>query len=64
MEELKQLKVELTQELVFDIIDNNDAKNTGIFISLLANEFINKYGITREEFLTSLVNSLNILEEK
>ena len=49
------------------LIDNILSENSieaGIFISFLSKEYIKKYKITNEQFLTSLKNSLEKLESK
>lgn len=39
-------------------------KELGIFISLLSNRYIQEMGITKEQFMTSLSNSIDKLENK
>lgn len=41
-----------------------DSKELGIFISLLSNEYIKNHKITKEEFITSLSNSIDKLSNE
>ena len=57
----------MTPEQAYKIINKIlklDAKEAGIFISLLSYEFINQYEITNKEYLKSLENSLKLLQEE
>lgn len=60
----KREKLQLTENLATEIIEENSAIESGIFISLLAYKYIKICNITREQFLNSLNNSLDILERK
>ena len=54
----------LTEELTNDIIEKQDSKVVGVFMSLLAYKYIKMYGLTREQFLNSLNYSLDKLEKR
>ncbi|MGM9970186.1 MAG: hypothetical protein ACI35S_07310 [Anaeroplasma sp.] len=41
-----------------------DSKELGVFISMLAYEYIKGHNMTKDDFIKSLSNSLNILENK
>ena len=45
------------------ILKEDDGTQQGIFISLLSDEYIKKYGLTQQQFLKSLKNSLEILSD-
>jgi hypothetical protein len=63
--ENKKLKLETMQDiddLVNEIINENDGRNIGIFMSLLAFKYIKCFGLTKEQYFESLENSLNKLE--
>lgn len=50
-------------KLIDKIMSKNDAKEVGIFISLLSYEYITFYEVEQKEFLKSLKNSLKIIGE-
>lgn len=62
--EIKKEKLQLTEDLTTEIIEENSAIESGIFISLLAYKYIKICSITREQFLDSLNNSLDKLENE
>ncbi len=41
-----------------------DSQELGVFISLLANEYIKNHNITKNEFINSLSNSIDKLSEE
>ena len=45
------------------LVTEGDPKEVGIFISLLAYRYMQKMGITKEQFFTSLSNSIDSLEK-
>ena len=63
-DELRKKEINLTKELARYIIKENDAINTGIFISLLSFYYQEKYDVTIEDFIKSLKNSIKKLENE
>ena len=65
----KQRKYNLTinpdeaNKVIETLTTQYDSKELGIFISLLSYEYIQKVGITKEQFMTSLSNSIDKLED-
>lgn len=56
--------IPFTKELISEIVESNSSIETGIFISLLCDEYIKHHKITEEEFFNSLKNSLKRLKDK
>ena len=56
--------IPIDEDKLRELIQNNSSKSIGILISLLAYEYIKQHRITKEEFIKSLKNSLNILEKQ
>lgn len=60
-------KIETFESVEFltdSLIEQLDAKELGIFISLLSHKYMINYDITKEQFMSSLNNSIDILEKK
>ncbi len=53
-----------TMEMIEVLVKEVDPKEVGIFISLLSKRYIQETGITKEQFMTSLSNSIDKLEEE
>ena len=47
--------------LVDSLFEQFDSKNLGVFISLLSNKYINEHKISKDEFMKSLSNSIDKL---
>ena len=58
------MEVKKARKLIRKIINENEAPEIGIFISMLSYSFMQVCGIKQEDFIRSLKNSLKILEEK
>lgn len=56
--------IPIDEDKLRELIQNNSSKSIGVLISLLAYEYIKQHRITKEEFIKSLKNSLNILEKQ
>lgn len=55
------MEVKKARKLIRKIILENEATEVGIFISMLSFQFIQACGITQDEFISSLKNSLKII---
>lgn len=55
---------EEAKKTIDKLIANGDPKEIGIFISLLSHRYIQDSGITKEQFITSLSNSIDKLEKE
>ena len=55
---------EEAKKTIEKLIKNGDPKEVGVFISLLSHRYIQDRGITKEQFMTSLSNSLDELKKK
>lgn len=51
-------------EMIEVLVKEVDPKEVGIFISLLSHRYIQEQGITKEQFMTSLSNSIDELEKE
>ncbi len=49
---------------IIDYVLAKDCNEVGIFISLLSNKYINLYQISKENFIQSLSNSIDKLNEE
>lgn len=49
-------------KVIDTLVNKGDPKEVGIFISLLSHRYIKEMGITKEQFITSLSNSIDKLE--
>ncbi|MBR3002425.1 MAG: hypothetical protein IKF38_02520 [Clostridia bacterium] len=49
-------------KVIDTLVEKGKPKEVGIFISLLSYRYIQKMGITKEQFMTSLSNSIDGLE--
>lgn len=56
--------IPFTNEQIAEIVACNSPKELGIFMSLLAFEYIKQHNITEDEFFASLKKSLDILNKK
>jgi len=52
------------QKVIEKLVREGNAKEVGIFISLLSHRYMQEVGITKEQFITSLSNSLEELEKQ
>lgn len=48
----------------YNFIDKGSAQDVGIFLSLLATRYLLMYKTTKKEFLKSLSNSIDIINEE
>ena len=55
---------EEAKKTIDKLIANGDPKEIGIFISLLSHRYIQDSGITKEQFITSLSNSIDKHEKE
>ena len=56
-------KIKLDEDLISKILNENDAVEIGIFMSILAYGYIKCCGIDNKRFLKSLENSLKTIEK-
>lgn len=56
-----EVKSENMEELAYSLLQNFDAKELGVFISLLSQLYIENHDITKDEFMKSLSKSLDML---
>lgn len=57
----------VTPEQAYQMIDllmTLDSKELGIFMSMLSHRYIKEHNITKEQFMTSLSNSIDNLEDE
>lgn len=62
MQEEKHITPEQADDMINHILEHNSAE-VGIFISLLAQKYIETHNVTKEQFLESLSNSLDKFEK-
>ena len=58
----KDMTPEEAEEFIEELMEY-DSRQLGIFISLLSHRYIQEMGITKEQFMTSLGNSIDKLQE-
>lgn len=46
------------------LLASYNSKETGIFISLLSHKYMEKYDVSKTDFIKSLSNSIDMLEKK
>ena len=51
-------------KVIDKLVEQGDSKEVGIFISLLSYRYMQTMGIIKEQFMTSLSNSINKLENE
>lgn len=62
MEEKSIINPDEAYKVIDTLVEKGNPKEVGIFISLLSHRYINKMGITKEQFITSLSNSIDKLD--
>lgn len=62
LDDCKHISPEQADECIGCLLSKNSTE-TGIFISLLAHEYIKKNNLSKEQFMTSLSNSIDKLEK-
>lgn len=50
------------EKVIEKLVKQGNATEVGIFISLLSHRYIQEIGISKEEFMTSLSNSIDKIE--
>lgn len=50
------------EKVIEKLVKQGNSTEVGIFISLLSHRYIKEIGITKEQFMTSLSNSIDKLE--
>ena len=50
-------------KVIEKLVNEGNPKEVGIFISLLSHRYIQEMGISKEQFMTSLSNSIDELEK-
>lgn len=63
MEENYIVNPEEAHKVIEKLVKQGNQKEIGIFISLLSHRYIQEIGITKEQFITSLSNSIDELEK-
>ena len=58
----KNLNPDEAYKVIEKLVKEGDPKEVGIFISLLSHRYMKEMGITKEQFMTSLSNSIDELE--
>lgn len=51
-------------KVIAKLVKQGNPKEIGIFISLLSHRYIQEMGISKEQFMTSLSNSIDKLENE
>ena len=64
MEDNFNIKPDEAYKVIDTLVEKGNPKEVGIFISLLSHRYIQEMGITKEQFMTSLSNSLDKLEKE
>ena len=62
MEENYIINPEEAHKVIEKLVKQGNPKEIGIFISLLSHRYIKEMKITKEQFITSLSNSIDELE--
>lgn len=62
MEENFIINPDEANKVIEKIVKQGNPKEVGIFISLLSHRYMQTMGITKEQFMTSLSNSIDKLE--
>lgn len=50
-------------KVIENLVTQVDSKELGVFISLLSHRYMQETGITKEQFITSLSNSIDLLDK-
>lgn len=64
MEKNYIINPEEAHKVIDKLVTKGNPKEVGIFISLLSHKYMQVMGITKEQFITSLSNSIDIIENK
>lgn len=62
MEENFIINPDEAYKVIEKLVKQGDTKEVGTFISLLSHRYIQEMGISKEQFMTSLSNSIDKLE--
>ena len=62
MENNRSINASEAHKAIEKIVSEGNPKEVGIFISLLSHRYMQEVGISKEQFITSLSNSIDELE--
>ena len=62
MEKRFSIDADEADKVIEQLTKNGDITEVGIFISLLSHRYMKERGMTKEQFMTSLSNSIDKLE--
>lgn len=63
MEENLNINPAEADKVIEKLVKQTNPKELGIFISLLSHRYMQEVGITKEQFITSLSNSIDQIEK-
>ena len=64
MEENLTINSEEADKVIEKLVKQTQPTELGIFISLLSHRYMQEVGITKEQFMTSLSNSIDKIEKQ